>query len=165
MKRNYISFVVFFLCVSFSVKGQTFSFDPGNTYITENDTTEYGQVSSDFGIIANLTDSPISIQIDGINNFSDDWFTQACFDFDGDGVLELCYPPDGPGAWQFFAEITEGGSIGFAIHYLPFDLSPGVGTVTLSVFDVDDPDYFLIEEYNLSIEMDPTTFLFDYEET
>ena len=122
MKRTYISLLVLFLCVSYSVKGQTFSFDPGNTYITENDTTEYGQVSSDFGIITNLTDSPISIQIDGINNTPDEWFTQACFDFDGDGVLELCYPPDGPGAWQFSAEITEGGSIGFAIHYLPFDL-------------------------------------------
>ena len=165
MKNYYSSLLVLFISLSTSMFAQTFSFDPGYTYITENDTTEYGQVTSGFGIITNLTGSPITIQFDGINNFPDDWFTQTCFDFDGDGILELCYPPDGPGGWQFSAEITGGGSIGFAIHFLPFDLSQGVGIVTLTVFDVDNPDYTVIVDYNLSIGMEPTTFSFDYGET
>ena len=164
--KNYLSSLLLLItCLSSGVIAQNFSFDPGYTYITENDTTEYGQVSSGFGIITNLTDSPISIQMDGINDFPDDWFTQACFDFDGDGVLELCYPPDGSGEWQFTMEITGGGLIGFAIHFLPFDMPPGVGTVTLTVFDVDNPDYTVIVDYNLSIGMEPTTFSFEYGET
>ncbi len=108
--KNYLSSLLLLITgLSSGMIAQNFSFDPGYTYITENDTTEYGQVSSGFGIITNLTDSPISIQMDGINDFPDDWFTQACFDLYGDGVLELCYPPDGPGVWQFTMEITGGG--------------------------------------------------------
>ena len=51
------------------------------------------------------------------------------------------------------------------VTWIPADASDiGIhGPITLSVFDVDNPDYTVIVDYNLSIEMDPTTFLFEHD--
>ena len=72
--------LVSLLCIGSLLNGQTFSFDPGSTYITESDTSDYGQIESDYGLVNNLTDSEISIQLNGHNDIPNGWMSQVCID-------------------------------------------------------------------------------------
>ena len=144
-EKKIFIFMIFFMMEI--IKAQTFLLDTEQT----ESIIELGTFVALSGTIQNISDDSLQLAVIRTElSLPQDWNTQLCFG-------GICFPPDfdslattSPDAPFYQGPIPPDSSIYFAVWFTAFSEYEGTGTATIKLYDLDNPDYVLFQNYMAS---------------
>ena len=142
-----IILVIFFIIEM--INAQTFTFDTDQT----QSSIELNTFVALSGTIQNISDDSLSLAVVRTElSLPQDWNTQLCFG-------GICFPPDydslattSSGAPFYQEPIPPDSSIYFAVWFTAFSEYEGTATATIKLYDLNNPNYVLFQDYMASTE-------------
>ena len=144
-EKKIFIFMMFFMMEI--IKAQTFLLDTEQT----ESIIELGTFVALSGTIQNISDDSLQLAVIRTElSLPQDWNTQLCFG-------GICFPPDfdslattSPDAPFYQGPIPPDSSIYFAVWFTAFSEYGGTATATIKLYDLNNPDYILYQNYMAS---------------